>query len=126
MAHVETTLAVMNSIIFVGDRGAEPPLHLDGIIGIQKSCIAIGTRIEIDGETHIQLFDGGLPEDVVSGLMLIASEILEIPSGEIAVETADAETLLSCRVRDLRVRCNIFVNNDKWPDEIVIGVEPAE
>jgi hypothetical protein len=109
------------SLVLICDpEEAEIPKSMEGgIIASTSSCIAVGCRAEIDGETEIVL---GSVSEVDPDDEPIFQGHLKTPSYKIAVQTALDETILEMPVRDRQTAVRVWVNNRREPDKVIIGV----
>lgn len=105
-----------NSLVLVGDRHGEVPASFgDKLIAASPSCIAVGTRSEVDGATRIRL-----SEECLSSTSQLAFEgVIDVPSGELLVQNILGETYLRMPAGP-RATIQIWVNNPNEPDEVCI------
>ena len=122
MTRLSTTLAPPNSLLLVLDpRTGQLPATLGGnAIASSPSAIAIGTLMEYDGETTVELTDGADTAIASSELALRWSGPL-ITTGLVGVLTVENEVLLEIAA-DRRVAAQVWTNDESEPDRIVIVV----
>src|SRR3954469_9712755 len=78
--------AIPNAIIAISDvSGTRSPQRLSGTgLGATASCIVVSCRLEMDGETEIQV---GLAGEIRPKAFLVFDDTLETPSRAIDVAT---------------------------------------
>src|SRR5262249_20240511 len=92
-----TRVAPPNSLILVEDsNGGDVPTSMNqSLIIATDSCIAVGCRAEVDGETEITL---GYCSSVDTGDRLAFEGLLQTPSRKVVVRTTHNVTLLEMPV----------------------------
>jgi hypothetical protein len=115
-------LSPPNSIIFINDAtgGRVPEIGPQGALWWTSSCIAVGTRMELDGPTRITL---GRRAVVAPARAPNLEMRLATPSGRVVVALSDTRAVLSEFVRGQTALLSVWINDPREPDEIVIGVE---
>lgn len=111
-----------HSLIIISEpgRGEIPPSLGGSIIAATASCIAVGCRSEIDGDTELTL---GPLNEVGTSTHLAFSGALSTPRKSIAIQTVFNEAILEMAVSSEETRLSIWVNDLSEPDKIVVGVE---
>jgi hypothetical protein len=118
---VRKTLAVPYSVVLVSDAsGGDVPDYVKGqLISATGTCIAIGCRSEVDGETGITL--GDLRELCQNGVPAFEGA-LSTPTHMVTVETVEGEQVLEMPVRADITRVIVWVDHPTEPDHVVVGV----
>jgi hypothetical protein len=116
-----TRVAPPNSLLVISDTdGWTPPeLKLGELILSTSSCITVGCRMFVDGETLVVL---GSAAEVDPGEPPAFEGMLETPNRKVVVSTVERETVLESRVPGIRAHVRIWVDHPKEPDKIVIGL----
>ena len=114
-------LAVPHSVVLVEDAsgGDIPESMHQSVLASTASCIAIGCRSEVDGETRIELQD----YDLANTDRLVFDGVLRTKSRELIVRTVLGEVLLQTKVPKIETELRVWVNDAKEPDHITIGVK---
>jgi hypothetical protein len=101
----------------------DTPVITNGLIAATGCCVAVGTLMELDGETEILL---GESSAVDPHEALIFDAPLPTPTLRLSVQTVDVRTVLEAMVPTASTRVRVWVNHPSEPDQIWIGFEPAE
>ena len=111
----------INSLIFIADpEGGEPPIPKRGVrLQWTSSCISVGCYPEQDGPTEIEL---GESAEVDPGFEPAFAGDLDTPNRTVVVSTATYEKLFEAVVSDPRTRVRVWINDQQWPDKVVIGL----
>jgi len=114
-------LALPHSLVLVLDPiFGEIPASLSGeLITATNSCLAIGTRPEMDGETELVL---GNSESIDQEERPAFKGILRTPSHKIAICSALNVTLIEMLVPSIETVVRVWVNDSTEPDRIIIGI----
>ena|SRR5579871_432436 len=119
---MRTFVSAPYSIIFVHDSGTaiEVPKDIgDRLVCATASCISIGTLMEYDGKTMVELSSR---IENPSGARVFSGG-LQTPSRRVVVTDANGSTLLSTDVPDTQSAVTIWANDAvSEPDEIWIQV----
>jgi hypothetical protein len=115
---MEITLSPPHSLIFIND----PTFPVDvpggigaGLVCATDSCVAVGTLAEMDGETTIRLAnDFAAPRGEI-----VFEGAIKTPGGLVAVNTTEAEELISIPVGD-EAQITVWANDASEPDLILI------
>ena len=100
-------------------KGVVPRTFAEGLIAATSSCVAVGCRAEDDGSTEIKLG----PADLVDpGHEPAFSGEIETPSKILEVQSVVGTTLFRTPVRGRRTLLSIWVNDDREPDRISVGI----
>jgi len=116
-----TRIAPLNSLVLIADpRGGKIPDSMRGsLIVSSSSCIAVGCRSEVDGETEITL---GAMQEVDPGDRPAFEGQLETPSRSVVVSTVHGQVILEASVQDRDTRVRVWVNDLDEPNRVTIGV----
>jgi hypothetical protein len=116
---LSTRLAPQNSLLLIMDHAfGEVPESMGGnLVAFTNSCVALGTLAQHDGETTVMLADA-LDEDARGEIVF--DGVLETPSRELSVCDVTDAKLLTLDVAWLRTRVQVFANDLREPDEIVV------
>jgi hypothetical protein len=111
-------IAPRNSLLLIMDPAVgEIPESMDGgLVAVTSSCVAVGTRSEVDGETLISLSDEASQAE--TSLFCVFHSHLDTPTRRIAVCSVSNEALLHAGVAGSRTALQIWVNHQSEPDEI--------
>ncbi|HEY0638614.1 MAG TPA: hypothetical protein VGD67_13270 [Pseudonocardiaceae bacterium] len=122
-------LAPRNSLLLVGDpRTRNLPATLDGgLLAATENCVAVGTLAEISGPTTVTLADRDAPGPGPGPPTTVFAGRLSLPSGTLAVQTVEGESVLSRESPSGSEFVTILVNDPSEPDHIVVlvGAPPA-
>jgi hypothetical protein len=111
-------VAPPHSLILVTTSEApDVPLLERVLVASTDTCIAVGTLMELDGETEVRMIDYA-PHDQSLGLALDC--VLRSNEGFLAVRTTDGRELLRQGVTSASQRVRIWVSDSSEPDEIVL------
>lgn len=116
-----TRIAPPNSILLIMDyaSGVIPKSMNGKMIVATESCIALGCRAEMDGETLIVL---GKASEVDPGRAVAFDAKIATPSGRLVVRSALNQTILEMPVATKSTTVRVWVNDTMEPDEVVIGL----
>ena len=113
-------LAPHYSLIFIADSGrGEIPERMDRPIVSTGSCIVVGCRADVDGETEFTL---GETHDVDPGDLPAFHGLLKTPNCRIVLHTAEDETILQATVPQRETVVRIWVNHPSQPDRVIVGL----
>lgn len=123
MKTVTVRLAPPNSLILILDpQGAEIPATMSGgLISSTDTCIAVGCMSEDDGETELTL---GEAKAVDPGYASALEKRISTPSRKLSVKSVLGVTLLETQVSSPSVMVQVWVNDAREPDKVMIGVFP--
>ena len=118
---VSAKVAPPNSLVLIADPsdGEIPDTMGGSLIAATSSCIAVGCRSEIDGETDFVL---GAAREVDPGNGPVLTGRLETPSRKLAVRSVVGQTILEALVPDRVTSIRIWVNDPNEPDRVTIGI----
>jgi hypothetical protein len=123
----ETHIAPPNSVILVMDQtvGEVPDSMNKGIVSATRSCIAIGTLSEVDGETFISLSDE-TPAQLPKAAPVFDGTLFT-PTKKLSVCSVLGDSLLVLDVPSSSTRVRIWVNHPVEPSAvwIVVGDKPT-
>lgn len=111
-----------NSLILVMDHASgELPEDIIGrLVASTTSCVAVGTLSAADGETTITLTDEH--HDAEKEFSLVFDDVILTPHREISVCDARNEKLLTISTTSSITRVQIYANDAREPDGIVVRV----
>ncbi len=114
-------VAPPNSVVLVTDpSNGEIPRTLGGsLIAATSSCVAIGCRSEVDGETEFTL---GTTREVDPGNRPAFEGELKTPSRKIAVRSVLGQTILEAPVQQEQTTIRVWLNDPKEPDRVIVGI----
>jgi hypothetical protein len=92
------------------------------LVASTRSCVAVGTLSEVDGETTISL-RSDMGEDGDQSATLAFDGEIETSGGRVAVCTTRLETILELTVGGERARVRIWVNHPIEPDAIDVAID---
>jgi len=118
---LETKTSPPHSVILIMDvsGGLIPESMNRQLISATSSCVAIGTRLDIDGLTNIILSDERPSGQ--NNLNHVCTKEIVVPSGELAIFTVFNELLLSLKTDQDRCKFGIWCNDNVEPDIIVVS-----
>lgn len=110
-----------NSLILVEDsNGGDIPTSMNrSLVAATNSCIAVGCRTEVDGETEINFEHCS---NIDTGDQLEFEGLLQTPSRKIVVRTTHGVTLLEMPVAATETKLRIWANDPNEPDRLTIGI----
>lgn len=84
------------------------------------TAIYVACYPEIDGPTEIVM--GPASETGLDRAAEYDGELMT-PSGKVVVNNVEMKTLLFEKVSGAKTRVRIWLNHDRWPDKVVIGLD---
>ena len=120
----DVTLRAPNSVLLLGDPQGLPPESMRGrVVANSRSCIAVGTISEADGEAHIRLAvpPNGSPHSHPEILGFEGS--VELPNRLFVVSSVQGDTYAVLPVNAQSVRVRIWLDDATEPREIYVFVE---
>lgn len=116
---LERSVAPPNSLLLVvsSDEPAIPASMRGSLIASTNTCIAVGTRNELDGETMIALTDESLSN--ATKLTRAFEGTLDVEYGAVAVTDIYYEPYLKLTWSAPTVAVTIWVNDTKEPDIVM-------
>lgn len=110
-----------NSVVLVADPSdGEVPSSMNGsLFSSTESCVAVGCRSEIDGETEFTL---GATRDVDPGRQPDFEAELKTPTRRLAVRSVLGQILLEAQTPNQKTKVSVWVNDTQEPDNVIIGV----
>ena len=114
-------VAPPNAMVLVADpSGGEIPKTMTGaLIASTSSCITVGCRSDVDGETEFTL---GRTREVDPGDRPAFEGKLKTPNRKIAVRSVLGRTILETPVPQQQTMIRVWVNDPKEPNRVIIGV----
>lgn len=122
MKMTSTKLSPPNSMVLIADRRGEidvPDAMPRSRIAATSSCIAIGCKAEMDGETEITM---GAALEIDPGDRPVFDGILATPSRAVAVWTVEWNSILDAPVPTLQTRVRVWSNHPREPDKLIVGL----
>ncbi|GAA1575260.1 hypothetical protein GCM10009804_35080 [Kribbella hippodromi] len=118
---MSVAVSPMNSVVLVGDResGEVPEAMGFGVVAATGSCLAVGARAAVDGETTVRV--AGRGEGELGGLSRAWAGVLATPSGVLVVSDVVGTELLALSVEPV-VSVEVWVNDPREPDLIHVVV----
>ena len=119
----EIKIAPPNSLMLVMDHGVgcPPESMFRELVSSTPTCVAVGTRSEQDGETHIVLTDESSCEAPLNSILAFDGRI-ETSGGPVSIVDVLDRVLLSMNVSADKVRVRVWVNDQTEPDDIRVVV----
>jgi len=117
-----TKFAPPNSLVLIVDQGGGtiPATMTEGLIASTNSCIAVGCRSEIDGDTEFIL---GEVADVNPGSQPAFRGNLKTPSRKIALRAVTGVTIFEISVPHQDTTVCVWANDAIEPDQVIVGIE---
>jgi hypothetical protein len=111
-----------NSVILVMDQtvGEVPETMNNRLVAATKTCVAIGTLSEFDGETRITLSHN--IEEIECSKYKVFEGFLDTPSKKISICSILDEPLLECNVPGTPTKIFVWANDEFEPDDIQVIV----
>src|SRR4051812_7917618 len=117
---LSVSVAVPNALLLVGDPAGDPPTTMGRhLVRANASCIAVGTRPDVDGQTSVHLSTrrpAGEHRCVFRGSV-------ELTSRRVTVASVLNDTLLDAPIDRDQVQIEIWVNDETEPDEVYVVVD---
>lgn len=112
----------INSLVIVEDaEGGEPPPWVDGKqVLASPSLMYVICYPEQDGPTQLTMGPG---EEVKPDYEPVFDGMLETPNRAVRIYTVDEITILREPVSNTETRARVWLNHDRWPDKVVIGLD---
>ena len=120
------SLSPPNAILFVFDPShgdVRVPEYIEGrLTAGNETCVSVGTRAEVDGETVVSL---GRRRDAgdLTKLEKVFEGRVETPGRKIAVVTSEFQPILHLAVPDSAAKISIWVDDNRNPGRISVLVE---
>lgn len=116
-----TKAAPANSLILIADLdGGEIPASMSGSsVASTDSCIAVGCRSDVDGDTEFTL--GQIP-DVDPGHPPVFQGQLRTPNLKVVFRTVAGQTILETPVARRETTVRVWTNDPSEPDQVIVGV----
>ena len=115
-------LAPPHSLLLVMDPAAGDPPRSMGkrVVAATRSCVAIGTLCEVDGETTVVLSNGPETSGVAAKMELAFDGVIAAPSREVHLCTTATESIAKLPVPTTTARVQVWTNRSVEPDRILI------
>ncbi len=109
------------SLVLISDSngGDIPAVMGNSLVVSTDSCIAIGCRVDADGDT---LFILGDTREVDPGSGPIFHGNLKTPGHRVAIKSVIGQTILETSVPQQETIVRIWVNDLREPDQIIVGI----
>jgi hypothetical protein len=116
-----TKVAPPNSLILIEDLGGgEVPASMGGSLVVSTdSCIAVGCRSDVDGDTQFTL---GETHDVDPGGHPIFRGLLKTPNRRVALVSVIGQVILEAAVLQQQTIVRVWVNHPSEPDHVIVGI----
>ena len=117
-----TRFAPPNSIVVIEDAaggGVPKTISPGSIIAFTDSCIAVGCRSEVDGDTEFVL---GPAAEVDPGYRPVFEGNLTTPSRKVVLKSIFDEVMLQEVVRCSKSSVRIWANDQTEPDMVIVGI----
>jgi hypothetical protein len=116
-----TKVAPPNSLILIEDLGGgEVPASMGGSLVVSTdSCIAVGCRSDVDGDTQFTL---GETHDVDPGGHPIFRGLLKTPNRRVALVSVIGQVILEAPVPQQQTIVRVWVNHPSEPDHVIVGI----
>jgi hypothetical protein len=112
-----------NAILFIFDptsRDVAIPPYVDGeLTTATATCVSVGTRADVDGETEVLV---EIAPVVPANLQLIFIGVIAIPGRRVAVVTSQLEHVLEIDVVADTAAISIWVDDLRSPARVIIGI----
>lgn len=117
------TLGISHGMVFILDPYNPdfivPEYIKNALVASTDSCTSIAVQPEVDGDVEISMLcSGEIPPDLVH----VGSASVALPSGKIAVTTADSGSLIEYDVPGDHASVSIYVDDVKFPARVFINV----
>jgi hypothetical protein len=116
-----TKIAPPNSLILIEDSGGgEIPASMGGsLVASTDTCIAVGCRSDIHGDTQFTL---GETHDVDPGGYPTFRGMLKTPNRRIALMSVIGQVILEVPVPQQHTIVRVWVNDPSEPDHVIVGI----
>ncbi len=107
-------------VVITDDLYAEMPEFEDGPkrIWANQWSVGVGTVVDVDGETHLQISDTELQTE----LPLVFDGFIEAPNGRVTVSDAHLTEFGAVPVGGPKARIRVWTNHPSEPDQILVAV----
>lgn len=114
-----------NSLVLVmdPDSGVVPDSMEGKLVSNTESCIAVGTRATVDGETEVVFRNSALPR---AGLMRAFQGTVATPNQTLSICTIYGDVLLKKKVNVSKSAIEIWVDDETEPSTIEVHTEATE
>jgi hypothetical protein len=114
-------VAPLHSLILIVDpSGGEIPATMSGsLIASTDSCIAVGCRSDVDGDTEFTLGETG---DVSPGSEPAFQGRLKTPNRRVTLRTVTGQTILETPLLQQETMVRVWTNDPSEPDQVVVGI----
>jgi hypothetical protein len=114
---VDVSVSPPNSLVLIGDASGDLPDTMgDDLVSATANVVAVGTLAETDGKTQIRVIETGSSEHRPP--KLVFEGVLQVPSGRLTVQSVLGEVYAERPIARGRTRVEIWVNDDREPDEV--------
>jgi hypothetical protein len=117
-------VAPPNSMIFISDFDDDEPIDFTHIKTVMwnSTCIVVFCLNSSEGFTEVTL---GKASEVDPGWEPAFDGDLATPKQSTMVSTSEREVLIQMPVRSTQTRIKVWINHDRGPDKIIVGVHEA-
>lgn len=123
MAIREVVVRPPYSVVFVGDRESSVPATTAGsLVSATNTCLAIGTRSDVDGPTRVRLIDA--TDEVADVPQVKAFDgTLAAKSHELTIASVDGHVYLRRELDDPSIGLKVYVDDETEPTDICVVVD---
>jgi len=118
-------LSPPNAILFVFDptnKAVVIPPYVDGeLTAATASCVSVGTRADVDGDTVVSLETALVAPSNVQQVFFGA---IATPGGKVAVVTSQFQRVLETDVPAEAAEIAIWADDIRNPTQVTVGVKP--
>lgn len=124
--NIFANIPVPFSVILLTDADSNdmPEAMRGELVAHTDTCIAVGTLQEDSGSTSLTVSDE--ISEPTNGYTLVAEIKLKLPSGAVALVTADNEELGRFTYASKAAHVKVWVNDGKEPSSILFHCSPVE
>lgn len=114
-------IAPPNSLVLIVDAsGGVVPASMSGsLIASTDSCIAVGCRSDVDGDTEFKL---GQASEVDPGGQPVFLGRLRTPSLKVVLQTVTGQAILESSVTQRETTIRVWANDPVEPDQVIVGI----
>ena len=114
-------VAPPQSLILIADpSGGEIPATMSGLaIAATDSCIAVGCRSDVDGDSEFILGETGY---VSLGGEPAFQGRLKTPHRKVTLRTVTGQKILEAPVLQQEITVRVWTNDSSEPDQVVVGI----
>jgi hypothetical protein len=124
---VEAKIAPRNSLLFIAGTINDfetPDVTGLGLVWHTRTCVAVGTLMEYDGETSVVLSNEPQTDSVTRDFWRVFDGSIDTSAKEIWLSTVNCEGVISLPVIWTTSGVEIWANDQNEPDKILIIAKP--